>query len=208
MLQDSYQVVNQILITFVLAVFIVTGFAGIALGVGLNIRTARMLGFLKAMNRWVSLQDSLRPMDQPRDIDKAVYRHRRWFGATFAICGAYTVYMLMFSIDFAAVIAALDRTTAPVIIELLVTNMKWFLVLGGVLAFVVGIMMFMSTYALSAFDARFNRWYSPGKLGEDVDKMHLTLDNWAEAFPRTVGLVIAFGSAAVLTAAMIAWLGN
>ena len=116
--------------------------------------------------------------------------------------------MLLFSIDFAAVISALGKNTAPVITELLVTNMKWFLVLGGVLAFVVGIMMFTSTYALPAFDARINRWYSSGKLGEGADKMHLTLDNWAEAFPRTVGLLIAFGSAAVLTAAIIAWLGK
>jgi hypothetical protein len=208
MLQDSYQIVNQLLITFALAVFIVTGFAGIALGVGLNVRSARVLGFLKGMNRWISLQDSLKPMEQPHDIDKAVYRHRRWFGATFAICGAYTVYMLLFSIDFTAVISALARNTTPVIMELAVSNMKWFLVLGGVLAFAVGIMMFVSTYALPAFDARFNRWYSSGKLGEGADKMHLTLDKWAEAFPRTVGLVIAFGSAAVLTAAIIAWLGN
>jgi hypothetical protein len=207
-LQDSYEVVNQILITFALAIFIVTGFAGIVLGVGLNVRSARMLGFLKGMNRWVSLQDSLKPMEQPHDIDKAVYRHRRWFGAIFAICGAYTVYMLLFSIDFTAVVSALGRDATPVIIELLVSNTKWFLVLGGVLAFVVGIMMFVSTYALPAFDARINRWYSSGKLGEGANKMHLALDNWAEAFPRTVGLVIAFGSAAVLTAAIIAWTGN
>lgn len=207
-MQDSYEVVNQILITFALAIFIVTGFAGIVLGVGLNVRSARMLGFLKGMNRWVSLQDSLKPMEQPHDIDKAVYRHRRWFGAIFAICGAYTVYMLLFSIDFTAVVSALGRDATPVIIELLVSNTKWFLVLGGVLAFVVGIMMFVSTYALPAFDARINRWYSSGKLGEGANKMHLGLDNWAEAFPRTVGLVIAFGSATVLTAAIIAWMGN
>ena len=105
-------------------------------------------------------------------------------------------------------ISALGRNTTPVIIELLVANTKWFLVLGGVLAFVVGITMFVSTYALPAFDARINRWYSSGKLGESADKMHLTLDNWAEAFPRTAGLLIAFGSTAVLIAAIIAWLGN
>jgi hypothetical protein len=207
-LQNSYQVINQILISFGLGIFIVTAFAGIALGIGLNVGSARMFGFMKAMNRWVSLRDTMKPMEKPHDIDKAIYRHRRLFGAAFAICGAYTVYMLLFSIDFTYVVAALSKNSTPVIVELLINNMKWLLVLGGVLAVVIGIMMFSSTYALPAFEASFNRWYSSEKLGESVDKMHFPLDNWAEAFPRTVGLLIAFGSAAVLTAAMIAWLGN
>jgi hypothetical protein len=207
-LQNSYQVINQILISFGLGIFIVTAFAGIALGIGLNVGSARMFGFMKAMNRWVSLRDTMKPMEKPHDIDKAIYRHRRLFGAAFAICGAYTVYMLLFSIDFTYVVAALSKNSTPVIVELLINNMKWLLVLGGVLAVVIGIMMFTSTYALPAFEASFNRWYSSEKLGESVDKMHFPLDNWAEAFPRTVGLLIAFGSAAVLTAAMIAWLGN
>lgn len=207
-MQNSYQVINQILISFGLGIFIVTAFAGIALGIGLNVGSARMFGFMKAMNRWVSLRDTMKPMEKPHDIDKAIYRHRRLFGAAFAICGAYTVYMLLFSIDFTYVVAALSKNSTPVIVELLINNMKWLLVLGGVLAVVIGIMMFTSTYALPAFEASFNRWYSSEKLGESVDKMHFPLDNWAEAFPRTVGLLIAFGSAAVLTAAMIAWLGN
>jgi hypothetical protein len=207
-LQNSYQVINQILISFGLGIFIVTAFAGIALGIGLNVGSARMFGFMKAMNRWVSLRDTMKPMEKPHDIDKAIYRHRRLFGAAFAICGAYTVYMLLFSIDFTYVVAALSKNSTPVIVELLINNMKWLLVLGGVLAVVIGIMMFTSTYALPAFEASFNRWYSSEKLGESVDKMHFPIDNWAEAFPRTVGLLIAFGSAAVLTAAMIAWLGN
>ncbi len=76
------------------------------------------------------------------------------------------------------------------------------------LATIIGIMMFMPTYALPAFESHFNRWYSSEKLGESADKMHFALDNWAEAFPRTVGLLIAFGSAAVLTAALIAWMGD
>ena len=208
MLHGNYDVIDQILVSFGFAFFVVTAFAGVALGIGLNVGSTRMLGLLKAMNRWISLGDSIKPMERPRDIDKAIYRHRRWFGATFAICGAYTVYMLLFSIDSAYVIAVLSKNNPPVLVELIVKNLKWFLVLGGALAFIIGIMMFLSTYALPAIEARFNRWYSPEKLGKSVDKMHLTLDAWAEAFPRTVGLLIAVGSAAVLTAGIIAWLGN
>ncbi len=124
MLQDSYHVINQILITFGLAVFVVTAFAGIALGIGLNVGSTRMLGFLKGMNRWISLRDRIKPMEKPRDIDKAIYRHRRLFGTAFAICGMYTVYMLLFSIDFTYVISALSKNNTPVIVELLINNMK------------------------------------------------------------------------------------
>lgn len=206
MLNSSHDLIYQILISFVLWVFIVTGFTGITLGIGLNFSSARTLRFLKTMNRWISMRNSLKPLEKSHDIDKVIYRHRRWFGAVFAISGAYTVLMLLFEVEFPYVVAALSKNTTPVIVELLVECLRWFLVLGGVLAVVIGILMLVSTYALPPFEARINRWYSLRKLGKGADEMHMTLDELAAAFPRTAGLLLAFGSAIVLIAAMIVWL--
>ena len=208
MFDGSYPLINQILISFVLLIFLVASVAGIALGIGLNFTTARTLDFLRSMNRWVSVRDNIQAMEQTHDIDKAVYRHRRWIGAIFAICGGYTVFMLLFAIDFSFVITALSKNTKPIIVELVVDSLRWLLVVGGAFAFIIGAMMLASTSAMPAVDARANRWYSPGKLGESVDKMHLTLDDWVEAFPRFIGLLIGIGSAIVLIAAIIVWMAK
>jgi len=208
MMEFSNPIVSQLLVLFALGVFIVTGIAGFALGIGLIVNSSGTVGILKAMNRWVSLRASLQPMEQARDIDKSIYRQRRLIGAVFAASGAYTVFMLLFSIDFPAVVNELSKSMRPILVELTVDMLRWALVVGGVLAFVVGTMMLVSSYGMSAFDTRVNRWYSASKLGEDVDKMHLALDNWAEAFPRFTGMVLTLGSAIVVIAAMVFLLKN
>jgi hypothetical protein len=87
MLHTGDVLVDQLLIPFVLWIFIVAAIVGIALGVGLIISSAGTLRFLGTMNRWVSLRSNLKPMEIPRDIGKAVYGHGRWFGGAFALGG-------------------------------------------------------------------------------------------------------------------------
>lgn len=208
MLHTGDYLVDQLLIPFVLWIFIVAGIVGLALGVGLIAGSARTLRFLGTMNRWVSLRNSLKPMEEPHDIGRAVFGHRRWFGAAFAVGGAFTMFMLLAKVELAAVVSALGRNAAPVVVAWIVESLIWILVVGGALAVVIGIMLVFSADALRALEARVNRWYSPRQLGKSADTMHMTLDAWVEAFPRTAGWMLALGGSIVLIAAMIVWLGR
>jgi hypothetical protein len=208
MLHTGDYLFDQLLIPFVLWIFIVAGIVGIALGVCLIAGSARTLRFLGTTNRWVSLRNGLKPMEEAHDIGKAVYGHRRWFGTAFAIGGAFALFMLLAKVQVAAVVSALGRNTAPVIVAWAVESLRWILVAGGALAVVIGIMLVFSADALRALEARVNRWYSPRQLGKGVDTMHLTLDKWVETFPRTAGWMLALGASIVLIASMIVWLGR
>jgi hypothetical protein len=208
MWDGSGNLVNEILLSSVLSIFIFTGVVGVALGLGLNISSERTLRFLKTLNHWTSARKSLKPVEIPRDIDKAIYRQRRWFGAAFALGGGFTIFMLMFEVEFPYVVAALSRNTAPVIVEVLVESLKWFLVLGSILAVAIGVTMLASTCALPALEAHFNRWFSTRKFSKGASQMRMTLDNWVEAFPRTAGVMLVIGSMIVLIAAMIVWIGD
>lgn len=208
MLHTGDYLVDQLLVPFVLWFFIVAGSVGIALGVGLIVGSARTLRFLGTTNRWVSLQNGLKPMEEPHDIGKAVYGHRRWFGAVFAVGGAFVIFMLLAKVEAAAVVSVLGRSAAPVIVAWIVESLWWILVAGGALAVVIGVMLVFSTDALRALEAPVNRWYSPRPLGKGADTLHLTLDQWVETFPRTAGWMLALGAAIVLIASMIVWLGH
>ena len=208
MLNTGDYLVDQLLIPFVLWFFIVTGVVGIALGVCLIVGSARTLRFLGTTNRWVSLRNVLKPMEAPHDIGKAVYEHRRWFGAAFAVGGAFAIFMLLAKVEVAAVVSALGRGATPALVAWIVESLRWILVAGGAVAVVIGVMLVFSTGALRAFEARVNRWYSPRQLGKGADTMHLTLDEWVETFPRTAGWMLALGAAIVLIASMIMWLGR
>ena len=208
MLNSGDYLVDQLLIPFVLWFFIVTGAVGIALGVCLIVGSARTLRYLGDSNRWVSLRNGLKPMEEPHDIGKAVYGHRRWFGAVFAVGGAFAVFMLLARVEVAAVVSALGREATPGIAAWIVASLRWMLIAGGALAVVIGVMLVFSTDDLRVLEARVNRWYSPRRLGKDADRMHLTLDEWVETFPRTAGSMLALGAAIVLIASLIVWLGR
>ena len=155
-----------------------------------------------------SYAERLKAMDKPHDIDEPTNRRRRWSGTVFTIGGAYTVFMLLYGVEFPYVVAALSQYAEPVIVELLVVSLRWFLFLGGVFAFVVGVMMLVSPSAIPTLGARLNRWYSTEKLAEGANQMHMTLDSLAETYPRTTGLALAFLSTFALIAAMIVWVGR
>jgi len=208
MLHSSDYLTDQLLIPFVLWFFIVAAIVGIALGVCLILGSARTLRILGDLNRWISLQSSLKPMDDPHDIGKAVYGHRRWFGSVFAVGGAFAVFMLLAKVEVAAVVPALGRSAPPVIFDWIVESLKWILVAGGVLAIVIGVMLVFSTDALRAWETRVNRWYSARQFGKGADTMHLALDQWVGTFPRTAGWMLALGAAIVLIASIIVWLGR
>ncbi len=202
------QLIQDILVTIVVSFFFVTGFVGFALGIGLTVSSARTLRFLNTMNQWVSTPERIKAMDKPHDIDAPTNRRRRWSGTIFTLGGGYTVFMLLFGLEFPYVVAALSQYAEPVIVELLVDSLRWLLLLGGAFAFVVGVMMLFSPQAIPKLGAKLNRWYSTDKLGNVANEMHLTLDKLAEAYPRTIGLALAFTSAFALIAAMIVWVGR
>jgi hypothetical protein len=137
-----------------------------------------------------------------------VYRHRRWFGAAFALAGAFVVFMLLARIDFAMLTVALSDDARPVVVETIIEAVRWFLIAGGVLAIVVGVMLVASIDVVSVLGTRLNRWYSPRKLVKRADRMYFTLDNWAAVHPRTTGSLLVFGSAIVLVTATIVWVAN
>jgi len=199
---------TEILITAAFWVCILGACVGIVLGIGLNVSSARTLRFLKATNRWVSMRKRLEPLEKSHDIDKEIFKRRRLSATVFIIGGAYTVFMLLFVIEFPYVVLALSENANPVIVEILVESLKWMLVLSGVLAMVVGGAMLVSDNALPALRAKLDHWYSTEKVSKAASEMHMTLDNLTEAYPRASGLVLLLSSAFALTTAVIVWVIN
>ncbi|HZF22802.1 MAG TPA: hypothetical protein VE030_04960 [Burkholderiales bacterium] len=208
MLHTGNYLADQLLIPFVLWFFIVVAVVGIALGVCLIASSARTLRFLGTTNRWISLRTRFRPMEAPHDIGKAIYGHRRWFGAAFVVGGAFMMFMLLASVKGAAVVSALGRSATPAVVAWIVESLRWILLAGGALAVVTGVMLVFSSDALRALEARTNRWYSASQLGKGADTMYLTLDQWVETFPRTAGWMLGLGAAIVLIASIIVWFGQ
>ena len=196
---------TEILITVAFWVCILAACTGIALGIGLNISTERTLRFLKSTNRWVSMKKSLEPLEKSRDIDKAIFKRRRTAGMVFVLGGAYTVFMLLFVVEFPYVVYALSENANPIVVAILIETLKWFLIASGLLALFVGIMMLVSENALPNLRAKLDRWHSADKLTEAAGEMHMPLDSLTETYPRATGIVLLVMSVSALVVATIVW---
>ena len=168
--------------------FLVGGFAVLAVGVGLIVSSARTLRFFVAMNRWVSTRRAFKPIEVPRDTGKVVQEHRRWLAMAFVAGGAFALYGVATAFDARAVsfVFGLDARPSSVA-SWLVESFRWVLIVGNLAAIVIGIMLAFFPDALAALEARGGRWYSDRQLVKGADAMNLSLDNWVAASPRAAG---------------------
>jgi hypothetical protein len=164
---------------------------GIAVGLGLLLRTAATLRFFGTMNRWVSTRRTLKPLEIPRSIGSPTARKPRWNGLVLIVAGAY-VSVVLWQLDGGKLAFAVPQGARYAMVTGIVFSaLRWFMVVGGLAVVAVGVMLLFFPGAYPAFEARANRWYSTRQALSGGDSMHMTLDRWVERFPRAAGLLIA-----------------
>ncbi len=186
---DSYGF-RQWAFQFTAVLFLVGGFAVIAAGVGLIVRSAGTLRFFVAMNRWVSTRRAFKPIEIPRDTRELVQAHRRWLAVAIVVGAAFSLYGLGAWFDARAVGLAFGLDMQSSVISWLVESARWALVVGNLAAIVLGIMLGFFPGALAMLEARGGRWYSERQLVKGADAMNFSLDNWVAASPRFAGWII------------------
>jgi len=190
-----WQWIVQALVVF----FIVGGLAGIAVGCGLLINSARTLAFFGTMNRWTSTRRAMEPIDIPRNTAPVVQKYMRVFAAIFLAGGLYSLYALVAQFNIEAIIFSLKLGEVPPLISgSLIDGTRWILIAGNLAAVAVGIMMVFFPDKLTTLEARGGKWYSVRALTQGGDQMHTPLDRWVAASPRVAGAAIAVGSLVIV----------
>lgn len=173
--------------------FLIGGVALLAVGAGLIVNSAGTLRFFSGMNRWVSMRRVSKPLEIPRDTRQLVQRYRYWFAAIFVAGGVFAIFTLFTQYDEAAVIFAMSLGfLKPSFAGWLVDSLRWFLILGNLLAVTVGILLAVSPDTVVRLESGSGRWYSERQVTKGADRQNLKLDAWVEANPRPAGWGIVF----------------
>ena len=172
-----------------LAIVMVFGFVGFALGIGLIVSSAKTFRFLHAMNRWVSIRRTLKPAEIPRDIDQLAHKYRYWIGTLLVVGGMFSTFGLVVRINASAVGAMFAKGTMVPLLAIAAEALRWFLIVGSVSGVVVGIMLCYSPEVLGSFEKYANKWVSSRRIVRGGDEMHPTLDRLVEAHPRKSGWI-------------------
>ena len=85
--------VERIVVPTVMLCLLAGSLAGIVFGFALALRSGPTLQFIARMNRWVSTEEALRPLEVPRHVEPAPDSpYRRLLGALFVIGGALMLF--------------------------------------------------------------------------------------------------------------------
>ena len=193
----------QLLVQFLLVLFLVVAVSGLAVGVGLIASSLRIVGYFHMLNRWVSTRHVLRPVEVPVDTERATHRHHRWLAAGFVLGGVVAIFGLFAGLDANAVGAAFAAKRFAPVVAIAVESAKWVLIVGSAFGVVVGMMLLFYPNAESTLERLANKWVSPRRVTRSWDDMHMNLDALVEAHPRPAGWIIACTSAAAVICAII-----
>jgi hypothetical protein len=174
--------VEQLILTSLVAFLFVVSLLGFAVGIGLIARSPAMLRFIGVMNRWVSTRRALKPLEVPRNIEVSTSRGGRWLGLALVVLGAYSFVVLALKIGA-------YRVGSP-LAGIAIDFALWFLIVGSFAGVATGILLLFFPGAWRSVELHANRWYSTRRLVAAGDTMHLPLERIVEAFPRTSGCVI------------------
>jgi hypothetical protein len=193
---------REVLVQSLLLLLLIGSLGGVAIGIGLVIRTQAMLGFFGRMNRWVlSGMDTRAREEHPVEGPSAMSTpQRRIAGAVFVLGGAFSALVLATMPKIPAVALLQARGGLWTMSLLLADGLRWLLTVGCVFAAVAGIMLLFFPGAWKRMEVHANHWHSTKRFFVQTDVMHMPLDRWIERSPRPAGALIAVLSVVSLVA--------
>lgn len=182
----------------------------LAVGVLMLAAPQQLSALFKFSNRWISTRKVTRPLEIPRATDGIVLRYPRALGAILLASAALilikgTIFITGISAaDGGKMLAHLygDANFSRGMWESLWISLIAFIVLGAVMAIVVGLMSLFQLGKLQHAAESINRWVSTRQLTKPLDTPHYHLDKMVVAQPRVWGGVI---TALALFSALVLW---
>lgn len=183
-----------------------------ALLVGVLMLTApqRLCALSKYSNRWISTRQLTRPLDKQRPTERTMLRYPRALGAVLLASAAL---ILIKGANFITGMSAADggKLLARLYGDAGLSDSAWeslwisliaFIVLGAVMAVMVGLLSLFKPGQLRHWGKSINRWISTRKLTKPLDVPHYQLDKLVTARPRLWGGVI---TALSLFSVLVLW---
>jgi hypothetical protein len=170
----------------------------------------RLGNLFRISNRWISTRRMTKPLEKPRQADRAMLRYPRVLGA---IMLASAALILIKGIIFISGVSAADggrllaRLYGGVNLSAVVWEVIWvtlitIILLGAILAIVVGLMSLFKLGKLKHWAESANRWVSTRQLTKPLDMPHYHLDKMVSAKPQLWGGVI---TALALFSSLVLW---
>lgn len=182
-----------------------------SIGVIMLAAPRQLKALFKFSNRWISTRKMTKPLEKPRAADLTLLRYPRVLGAVLLASAALilikgTIFVTGLSAADGGKLLALlygDGEASVMLWESLWISLIIFIVLGTVMAIVVGWMSLFRQGQLKHWAENANRWVSTRRATKSLDTPRYPLDELVVAQPRLWGGLIT--ALALFSAGVLWW---
>ena len=186
-------VVQDILMRFILILLCVGSVAGILLGIGMLLKPERLVHWNQYLSRWISADKVNEELNRPRWVERYFYRHHRLVGTLLLIGAIFILYTFLFNYNLRRISAVMPYGNWGLWDALI-----GMLLIGGVLAALVGVIVLTRPSLLREIEKSSNRWIATGRMVKLFDDMHHSFDQRLLRHRKTAGVVMMVGGLYIL----------
>jgi len=187
-------IVQDILLRFFLILLCLGSIAGVLLGAGMLWNSERTVFWNQYFSRWISADKVNEQFNRPRWIERYFYRYHRVVGATLLAGAIFILYTFLFNYNMRKISAAMPAGHWG-----LWDAVVGVLLIGGVLAALVGAIVMARPSLLREIEKSSNRWISTEGMVKLFDRMHFSIDQNILRHRKTAGILMIAGGLYILT---------
>jgi len=180
------------------------GLLGVVAGLALLLNSALFFRVAARMNVWVSTRQAMRPLEQPIQVERALYRSHRLAGVLILAGALYTLYVLLVRSSGVELVWAFGQFFRLAVARWIAESLRIFLIVANVAAVFVAVAMIIRPSSLKGLEEWANRRYSGREATRAWEIPRVGPDPFVQAHPRLVGSLLAVAGAYVLGALLYA----
>lgn len=187
-------VINDILLQSFLVLLCGGSIVGFLVGAGMLLRPERVVFLNQYFSRWVSADKVEEELDRPRWIERYFYRHHRLVGGFLLIGAIFVLYIFLFVYNTQKISAAIAPGN-----WWLANALMGLLLVGSVLAALMGIIVLARPSLLRDIEKSTNRWVATEGMAKFLNGMRYSLDRQLLRHRKLAGGFMVIGSLYILT---------
>ncbi|ADE11437.1 hypothetical protein [Sideroxydans lithotrophicus] len=184
------QVSYPVFISGVFVFFIIASVFSFIVGVGLALRSQRMIRFFNFMNRSYSTRRMTRPLTEPHFVEPTLLKHPKTLGVGI-VAGAIVSIALLFDVDDIVFQPMYNGSFTNETAEILANYTHSFLLVGNAICIIVGVMLLFFPHVLSNIESYTDKWYTLRKQTRPLHENYIEVDKWVLAHPTVSGVTLS-----------------
>jgi hypothetical protein len=176
------------------------GLLGLVTGLGLLFNSSLVFRVSERMNVWISTRQAMRPLEQPIEVERVIYRSHRIVGTLLLAGALFTLYVLLLRLQGPELTSLLSRFFGLPVATWIANSLRIFLVVANFAAVLIAAAMVLRPSALKGLEAWANRSFSGRQATRMWEIPRPSADPLAVANPRLVGAALVVAGAYVVLA--------